>query len=151
MKVLRLDHIGVAVESLEAVLPLWKDTLGLTLEHIEEVPEVQVRVAKLSTGNTTIELVEPLPGEQATRRFLEKRGEGMHHLCLEVADLEAATAELVGKGMKALLATPRAGAGGRLVNFLSPKDPHGVLLELSQRVGPTAAPSGPPPQPGSSV
>ncbi|MBI5367017.1 MAG: methylmalonyl-CoA epimerase [Planctomycetes bacterium] len=134
MKALRLDHIGVAVQSLESVLPVWRDLLGLPVEEIEEVPEVKVRVAKLSTGNTTIELVEPLPGEEATRRFLDKRGEGIHHICLEVADLAAATAELVARGMKPVLATPRAGAGGRLVNFLSPKDAHGVLIELSQRV-----------------
>lgn len=136
MKRPRLDHIGVAVRSIEEVLPLWRDVLGLELEAIEDVPEVRVRVAKLSTGNTTIELVEPCAGEEATRRFLEKRGEGIHHVCLEVEDLAAATAELSRRGLAPILAAPREGAGGRLVNFLSPKDAHGVLIELSQRVKP---------------
>lgn len=133
MKPIRLDHIGVAVKSLEAVLPLWRDVLGFAVEAIEEVPEAKVRVAKLSAGNTTIELVEPMAGETAVQGFLEKRGEGIHHVCLEVEDVVAATAELARRGMKPLLPQSRAGAGGRLINFLSPKDAHGVLIELSQR------------------
>ncbi len=127
----RVDHIGIAVQDLEKALSFWRDRLGLPLEGIEDVPEMKVRVAKLRVGETRIELLCPLPGEEAVTRFLEKRGEGVHHVCLAVPDAAAATAELKGKGLSPVYPSPKAGAGGHQVNFLPPKETGGVLIEVS--------------------
>lgn len=128
---LKLNHIGIAVKKIENALPFYQNGLGLA-PHIEEVPAMKVRTAKLATANTVIELIEPLEGEQAVSRFLEKRGEGIHHLCFEVPDLKKAMAELAGKGYQPLYPEPKVGTGGHLVNFLSPKDTAGVLIEILQ-------------------
>ncbi|MBI3097989.1 MAG: methylmalonyl-CoA epimerase [Planctomycetes bacterium] len=135
MPILRLDHIAVLVRRLDDVLPLYRDHLGLKVEHEESIPELQVRVVKVSTGNTTIELVEPMPGEASLNKYLEKRGEGLHHLCFEVDNVATATRELSARGLRPVWPAPHRGAGGRLVNFLTPKEAHGVLIELSQRAG----------------
>lgn len=127
----RVDHIGIAVANLETALSFWRDKLGLALEGIEDVPDMKVRVAKLRIGETRIELLSPLPGEEAVAKFLEKRGEGIHHICLAVPDAAAATAEMRGKGLSPVYASPKAGAGGHQVNFLPPKETGGVLIEVS--------------------
>jgi methylmalonyl-CoA/ethylmalonyl-CoA epimerase len=156
---LKLAHIGIAVKSIEKTLPFYQNGLGLTIhpvrsEHdkkakpfdnlnasasdasngasIEEVPAMKVKTAKLSLDNTVLELVEPLAGEEAVTKFLEKRGEGIHHICFEVEDIKEMMKQLEAKGYKPLYAEPRTGAGGHLVNFLSPKDTSGVLIEISQ-------------------
>jgi len=139
---LTLNHIGIAVKSIEKTLPFYQNGLGLT-PHIEEVPAMKVRVAKLQTANLpdwssgqagmTIELVEPLEGEQAVTKFLDKRGEGIHHICFGVEDIKEMMKQLEAKGYKPLYAEPKIGAGGHLVNFLSPKDTSGVLIEISQQ------------------
>lgn len=128
---IKLDHIGIAVKNIESALPFYQNGLGLT-PHLEEVPDMKVKTAKLPAANTVIELVEPLAGEEAISKFLEKRGEGNHHLCLEVADIRAISKELESKGYKPLYPEPKTGAGGHLVNFLSPKDTSGVLIEISE-------------------
>lgn len=133
MSILRLDHVAVLVKRLEDALLLYRDHLGMKVTDEETIAELHVRVAKVSTGNTTIELVEPMPGEVSLNKFLEKRGEGLHHLCLEVEDVAAATRELSEKGLRPVWPVPHQGAGGRMVNFLTPKEAHGVLIELSQR------------------
>lgn len=127
----RVDHIGIAVRDLEKALSFWRDRLGLPIEGVEDVPEMKVRVAKLRVGETRIELLCPLAGEEAVTRFLEKRGEGIHHVCLAVPDADAATAELKGKGVTPVYEAARTGAGGHRVNFLPPKETGGVLIEVS--------------------
>jgi methylmalonyl-CoA/ethylmalonyl-CoA epimerase len=132
METKSLDHIGIAVKSIEAALPIFEKGLGMKLEHIEDVEQMKVKTAKLSTGNTIIELIQPLAGEEAVSRFLEKKGEGIHHICLAVADIEGACAGLAKLGFKPIYPQPKTGAGGKKVNFLSPKDACGVLVELCQ-------------------
>lgn len=128
---LKLDHIGIAIRKIETALPFYQHGLGLT-PHIEEVPAMKVRTAKLPTANMVIELVEPLAGEEAVSKFLEKRGEGIHHLCFAVENIRETIKQLQAKGYKPIYAEPKVGAGGHLVNFLSPKDTSGVLIELAE-------------------
>lgn len=139
MQAKRIEHIGIAVQSIAAALPLYRDVLGMHYEGEEVVPAMKVRVAKLRAGETTIELIEPMAGEEATRKFLEKRGEGIHHICLEVDHLRDAARDLAAGGLTPLYPEPRAGSGGTLVNFLLPKQTHGVLIELNERVTPPPA------------
>ncbi len=131
-KILKLAHIGIAVRNIDQALKLYQQSLGLSLKGTESVASMKVKVAKLDTGNTVMELIEPLPGETAVSKFIEKRGEGIQHLCFAVDDIKAVTQELIEKGYKPVFSEPRPGAGGHLVNFLSPKDTFGVLIELSQ-------------------
>ncbi len=126
-----LDHLGIAVPDLEQGLALWRDTLGLELTGIEEVPSEGVRVAVLQIGGTRIELLEPLNDESPVAKHLEKRGAGIHHVAVKVPDLEAAQQRLRDAGKPPLRDEARPGAGGARVNFLHPKHAGGVLLELT--------------------
>lgn len=128
----KLAHIGIAVRSIAGSIGFFRDVLCLQVLSMEDVPVMKARVAKLSTGNTIIELIEPLPGEQTVAKFLDTRGEGIHHICLEVGDIKAATEELIKKGYHPVYDEPKTGAGGHKVNFLFPKETHGVLIELSE-------------------
>lgn len=128
---MKLAHIGIAVKNIESALPFYQNGLGISA-HTEEVPAMKVRIAKLALDNTVLELVQPLEGEEAVTRFLDKRGEGIHHICLGVEDIKETMKHLEAKGYKPLYAEPKIGAGGHLVNFLSPKDTSGVLIEISQ-------------------
>jgi methylmalonyl-CoA/ethylmalonyl-CoA epimerase len=126
----RLDHIGVAVPSLEKALPFWSEGLGLEVRGIETVEGERVKVAFLSAGGPTIELLEPTDPSSTIARHLERRGGGIHHLTLEVPDIGVALdlarskgGELIGDGL-------RRGAGVRLVAFLHPRSTGGVLVEL---------------------
>jgi methylmalonyl-CoA/ethylmalonyl-CoA epimerase len=98
----------------------------------ETLPDRKLKVVKVAAGESVLELLEPLEGETVISRFLEKRGEGIHHVCLEVDDIARATRELRDRGLKPLYEEPQPGAGGALVNFLSPQDAFGVLVELNQ-------------------
>lgn len=138
-KVIGLDHIGLAVRDPRKQLPLWAEYLGLTLERTEAVLSEGVRTWFLRAGETHIELLEPTDGEGPIARHLDRRGEGIHHLCLQVDDLEAVLAGLAAAGIAALPPGIRPGAGGARVAFLHPKTTGGVLLELSQ-------PGKPPPE-----
>ncbi|MCU0225614.1 MAG: methylmalonyl-CoA epimerase [Acidobacteria bacterium] len=138
-KVLGLDHVGVAVRDPRQRLPLWAEVLGLPLDRAEAVPTEGVRTWFLDFGGGHIELLEPLSDDSPIARAIEKRGEGIHHLCLAVDDLEAALARLAARGIEPLGGGARPGAGGCTVAFLHPKDTGGVLLELSQR--PPGAPA----------
>jgi len=125
-----MDHLGIAVRSLEDRLRLWADTLALEVGGIETVESEGVKVAFLQAGKIRIELLEPLSAESPVGRFLEKRGEGIHHVALRVDDIEAALARLREDGVKVVGSAPRAGAGGQRVAFLHPTSTGGVLLEL---------------------
>jgi methylmalonyl-CoA epimerase len=133
-----LDHIAIVVKNLDAALGVYRDALGLSLTHAATFPEQSVKIGFLPVGdaeteeNTVwIELLEPTDPESGIGRYLAKRGEGLHHICLEVDDIEAALSELKGKGIQ-VDETPRRGAHGRIA-FIHPQSAHGVLIELLER------------------
>jgi methylmalonyl-CoA/ethylmalonyl-CoA epimerase len=128
---LALDHIGIAVASLEAGASFWEN-LGLSLTGCEEVPEQQVRVGFIEAGGTRIELLEATSPDSPIARHLEKRGPGLHHLCMRVTDIRDTMARLQAQGYKLLSQEPQPGAHGCLVCFVHPKSAGGVLLELSE-------------------
>jgi methylmalonyl-CoA epimerase len=130
----KIDHIAIVVRSIEEALQAYQGALGLELTEVEEVPEQAVRVAFLPVGESEIELVEPITTDSGTAKFLEKRGEGMHHICLEVDDIEATLQDLAAKGIQLIDEQPRQGAHGR-VAFLHPRSAHGVLIELVEKRG----------------
>lgn len=128
---LLLDHIGIAVSSLEEGLEFYR-ALGLRLEGTDEVPEQGVRVGFLPIGDTRLELLEPTGPDSPIAKYLEKRGPGLHHLCVRVDDVEAAMRRLADAGYRLLSDEPQPGAHGCRVCFVHPKSTGGILLELSQ-------------------
>ncbi|MGB3339957.1 MAG: methylmalonyl-CoA epimerase [bacterium] len=128
-----LDHIGIAVRSIEKRLDIWKDALGLNLIGVEEIPNQKVKIAKLDAHGTNIELLEPIDKDSPIFKFIEKRGEGIHHLCFQVPDIEKALTEIKDQGIRLIDEVPRIGAGGNKIAFIHPKDMGGVLIELSQK------------------
>jgi len=126
-----VSHIGIAVRSLEERLALFR-ALGLEISGSEEVPGEMVRVAFLPVGGTRVELLEPTAPESPVARFIAKRGEGLHHIALEVDDIRAAIRDLAARGFDLLSTEPRSGAHGSLVCFLHPRSAGGVLIELCQ-------------------
>jgi methylmalonyl-CoA/ethylmalonyl-CoA epimerase len=129
-----LDHIAIAVKSIPHAKKIYED-MGLTFDaQVEEVKEQQVLTAfALIDHHAHIELLEPTSEASTIHKFIESKGEGIHHLCFKVKDVRAKTAELLSKGYRFIYPEPRIGAGGCLVNFLHPKSTGGVLIELSQR------------------
>jgi methylmalonyl-CoA/ethylmalonyl-CoA epimerase len=125
-----IDHIAVVVHDLDEALGFYRDALGLAVIERREVPQEGVEVASLSLGDASIELVQPLDGGSGVARFLEKRGEGLHHICLTVADIPSALERLRRAGGELITEDPHVGADGRRYAFIHPKSAHGVLLEL---------------------
>jgi methylmalonyl-CoA epimerase len=130
---MKLDHIGIAVKSIEERLQVWKDALGLGLVTLEEVEDQKVKVAKLDVRGTEIELLEPTAEDSPIFKFIEKKGEGIHHLCFQVPDIEKILTEIKGQGIRLIDEVPRIGAGGSKIAFIHPKDMGGVLIELLQK------------------
>lgn len=128
-----LDHIGVAVKDTEAALALYRDVLGLPVEHTELVADQGVKATMLALGATHIELLEPTGPETPVGKFIESRGEGIHHISIAVPDVAAALEAAKAAGLRLIDQTPRKGAGGKLIAFLHPKSCGGVLIELSQK------------------
>ena len=126
-----VDHLGIAVRSI-AESRVFYEALGLAVEAIEDVPGDQVRVAMIPCGAMRLELLEPTSGESPIARFLERRGPGLHHLCLATDDLGADDARLREAGYQVLRPEPSRGAGGCWIQFVHPKSTGGVLVELSQ-------------------
>jgi methylmalonyl-CoA/ethylmalonyl-CoA epimerase len=126
----KIDHIGIATKSISEAVGFWRETLGLEAQEIEEVPQQKVRVCMLSVGGPRLELLEPTADDSPISKFLEKRGQGIHHIALNVPDIHAALAALKEKGARLIDETPRMGAGGCLVAFIHPSSAGGVLLEL---------------------
>lgn len=126
-----VDHIGIAVRSIEEARAFW-EALGLAVEHVEEVPHEGVRVAMIPCGESRIELLEPTREDSPIARFLDRRGPGIHHLCLRSDDVRGDGARLRAAGYETLRAEPTRGAGGCWVQFVHPKSAGGVLVELSQ-------------------
>lgn len=132
----RVDQIAIAVKDLEAAKWFYAEVLGLPLIHTEVLEEERVKVALFKVGEVEIELVEGIGEENPLAKFLAKRGEGLHHISLEVEDLEGALARLERAGVPLIDRSPRKGASGTKVAFLHPKGCHGVLIELvEKRVG----------------
>ena len=131
----RIDHIAVVVRDLDAALRVYHDVLGLPLERVEEVPAEKVKVAflPLPEGDSEVELVQPTADNTGIARYLAKRGEGMHHICFEVENIEAAMSELSAAGLQVLEEKPRLGSQGQKYVFIHPKTAHGVLIELYER------------------
>ena len=129
----KIDHIGIAVNSLAEAVPVFSALLGSNNAGQEDVPSEGVRVAFFGTGPGRIELLEATGPDSPVARFLARRGEGVHHVCLAVEDLEAALERAEAAGLRALEPRIREGAGGRRVAFLQPKTASGVLIELSER------------------
>jgi len=134
MTAYKIDHIGIAVSSIDGALGFYR-ALGLEETHREEVPGQKVRVAFLPAGESRIELLEAMGEESPVARFLSKRGPGIHHVCFAVRDLEGALARLQGRGYRLLHTRPILGAGGKRVAFLHPEAGQGVLIELSEEAG----------------
>jgi methylmalonyl-CoA epimerase len=132
MTIKRIDHIAIVVEDLEKALGIYRDALGMTVTAIKEMPEQDVTMAFLPSGDSEIELLEPISTESGIAKYLAKRGEGLHHICLEVDDIAATLAELKAKGAQLIDETPRRGAYGKIA-FIHPKGAHGVLVELVER------------------
>ena len=128
----KINHIGIAVKSLETSIPFYRDQLGMIFEGTEEVADQKVKVAFLQIGESRIELLEPTAEDSPIAKFLEKKGEGIHHMAYEVADVAMALEELKEKGVRLIDETPRRGAHNSLIAFLHPKATGGVLTEICQ-------------------
>jgi methylmalonyl-CoA/ethylmalonyl-CoA epimerase len=129
----KVDHIGIAVKDLEQVLPYYTETLGCPLMKVEEVEGQKVKVAFLDAGNIKIELLEPMNEDSPIHKFIEKKGEGIHHIAFGVEGIEERMEELRMNGVQLLSEEPKLGAGGAMVAFLHPKSSHGVLYELCEK------------------
>lgn len=128
----RIGHVAVVVDDIEAALGFWRDALGLKVAGVQEVPDQQAVVAFLPTGESDIELVRPTDAESGAARFLRRRGPGMHHICLEVEDLDGILRRLVERGVRLINPEPVVGAEGTRVAFIHPESAFGVLVELSE-------------------
>ncbi|WP_088102423.1 methylmalonyl-CoA epimerase [Halalkalibacter urbisdiaboli] len=129
----KVDHIGIAVTSINKVLPFYIGSLKLSLEKIEEVPTQEVRVAFLSIGDVKIELLEPLSNTSPIARFIRKRGEGLHHIAIGVTSIETRINDMIENGVQMINKEPIQGADDALIAFLHPKSTAGVLYELCEK------------------
>lgn len=133
MKLLKIDHLGIAVSSIDARKNFWTDILGLTLEGTETIETQKVTTAFLPVGESEVELLESTAVDGPVAKFIEKKGEGIQHIAFRVENIEEALAELKEKGIQLIDQTPRRGAGGAKIAFLHPKATSGVLVELCER------------------
>lgn len=129
----KIDHIGIAVKSIDEALKLYTDILGLKCSGEEEVAEQKVKTAFIPIGDSELELLESTSSDGPIAKFIDKKGEGIQHIALRVDDIEKALKELKDKGIMLIDEKPRYGAGGARIAFLHPKSTKGVLLELCQR------------------
>jgi methylmalonyl-CoA/ethylmalonyl-CoA epimerase len=129
----KIDHLGIAVRDLNTVLAFYTDKLGLPCTGEEVVAEQKVRVAFLPLGQTKLELLESTAPDGPVAKFIEQKGEGIHHVAIRVANIEEAVASLKAKGVRLIDEKPRIGAHGAKIAFIHPKESHGVLIELCER------------------
>ena len=129
---MKINHLGIATKGIDEALKFWSDALGLENVHTETVEDQKVRVAMLPIGDTRIELLEATADDSPIAKFVEKRGGGIHHIAVDVEDIEDALAKLKAKGMRLIDEKPRVGAEDCLVAFVHPSAANGVLLELVQ-------------------
>jgi methylmalonyl-CoA/ethylmalonyl-CoA epimerase len=128
----KIDHIGIATKSIDEALPFYSGGLGLEIGHRVEVASQKVVTAFMLVGDVHIELLEATSPDSPIAKYVEKKGPGIHHICYEVDDIEAALAQMKAEGFRLIDETPREGAHGKLVAFVHPKSSGGVLTELSQ-------------------
>lgn len=134
MNISHIEHLGIAVKSLDEAIPYYENILGLKCYAVEEVADQKVKTAFFKAGQTKIELLEPTADDSPIAKFIEKRGEGIHHMAFAVADGVAnALAEVEEKGVRLIDKAPRKGAEGLNIAFLHPKSTHGVLTELCEK------------------
>lgn len=133
MKILKIDHLGIAVNSIEEGKTFWTDILGLPCEGTETVTEQKVTTAFLPVSESELELMESTSPDGPVAKYIEKRGQGIQHIAFRVENIEASLAELKEKGVRLIDEAPRKGAGGAKIAFLHPKATHGVLVELCER------------------
>lgn len=143
-KVTRIDHIAVLVDDLDATLSFWRDALGMEPTHIQDVPAEMAQIAFLPAGGSEVELVMPTTSDSGLAKFLEKRGPGMHHICLEVDDIAGMIAQLQEHGVEMINAEPRQSADGKKYAFVHPKSAGGVMVELYEVVMQAPSPTPPP-------
>jgi len=129
-KIKRIDHIAIVVEDIDSALQFWRDALGLELDQVIEVTDQKSMVAFLPVGEGEVELVKPTTDDSGVARYLQKRGPGMHHLCFEVDDIEAALAQLKERRVRLINETPIADSKGKKLAFIHPESTNGVLVEL---------------------
>jgi methylmalonyl-CoA/ethylmalonyl-CoA epimerase len=130
MNITHIEHIGIAVKSINEQLPYYEQVLGVKCYNIEEVADQKVKTAFFKIGQTKIELLEPTAEDSTIAKFIEKRGEGIHHIAFAVPDVQTALNEVQAKGVQLIDKAPRGGAEGLKIAFLHPKSTHGVLTEL---------------------
>ena len=128
----KIDHLGIAVESLEESVPFYENALGLKKKGVEEVEEQGVKVAFFEIGESKFELLEPISDDSPIARHIEKRGSGIHHIALKVNDIEAKVKDMEDKGVQFIGDSPSKGAGGKKIIFVHPRSTGGVLLELCE-------------------
>ncbi|MDI6725925.1 MAG: methylmalonyl-CoA epimerase [Smithellaceae bacterium] len=128
----KIEHIGVAVESIEKAIHLFRDVLGIPLEKVYESEAIKTKIAFFPVGDSTIELIEPRDPDSPAAKFLQKRGEGIHHICLGVENVAEKLRHYESQGIELLNKAPRRTQDGRLIAFLHPKSTHGVLIELEE-------------------
>jgi methylmalonyl-CoA/ethylmalonyl-CoA epimerase len=133
MKVLKIDHLGIAVNSIEEGKKFWTDVLGLKFEGSETVAEQKVATAFFPVGESEVELLESTAPDGPVAKYIEKRGEGIQHIAFRVENIEEALAELKEKGIRLIDENPRRGAGGAKIAFLHPKSTNGILVELCEK------------------
>jgi len=133
MKILKIDHLGIAVNSIDEGKNFWSDVLGLEFEGAETVAEQKVTTAFFPVGESEVELLESTAADGPVAKFIEKKGTGFQHVAFRVADIDAALEELKEKNIQLIDQTPRIGAGGARIAFLHPKATGGILVELCER------------------
>jgi methylmalonyl-CoA epimerase len=133
MKTLTIDHIGIAVKSIEEAKRTYQDILGLGITGVEEIAEQKVKVAFIPVGESEVELLESTSPDGPVAKFIESRGEGVQHIAFRVDNIDSALQELKDKGIRLIDQAPRKGAGGAKIAFIHPKETGGVLIELSER------------------
>lgn len=126
----RISHVAIVVDDIDRALKFWRDTLGLEVTHVEDVPDEHSIVAFLPTGESEVELVKPTTEDSGVARFLDRRGPGIHHICFEVDDIETCIEILRARGVKMVNPEPVIGTGGKRIAFIHPESTHGVLIEL---------------------
>jgi len=131
---MRVAHIGIAVKNVETAMRLYRDTLGLKPSHVETVESQEVKTIHIPIGDSSLELLESTSSDGVIARFIENRGEGIHHIAIEVPDIKSTLTKLKAEGYRLIDEIPRKGAGNMLVAFVHPKSTQGVLLELCQPI-----------------
>ena len=129
-KITRIDHIAILVNDLTEPLSFWRDALGMEVTHVKDIPAEAAEIAFLPAADSEIELVHPTTAVSGLAKYLEKRGPGMHHVCLEVDDIEGMLAQLKDKGIQLINETPKVNAEGKKYAFIHPKSAFGVMVEL---------------------